>query len=164
MDHEYTYLGSGTILREIQAAAQLLIDDWNVASDVWSVTSFSELARDAREVERTHRLNPNSTAQSHVQQQLSGDAPIIAATDYVCAYPQLIAPYVAARFVALGTDGFGRSDTRAALRQFFEVSRQHIVIAALNALAQAGALDPAVHRAALQRHEIDTIASPPWQR
>ena len=109
-------LGSGTILREVIAAAELLASDWGVAAEVWSATSFSELAREAREVERFNRLHPSEPARtSHVQHCLAGDAPVIAATDYVRAWPQLIAPYLSAPFTALGTDGFGRSDTRAAL-------------------------------------------------
>ena len=130
---------------------------------MWSVTSFSELARDAREVERTRRLDPDATATSYLQQQLVGDAPIIAATNYVCAYPQLIAPYLSARFVALGTDGFGRSDTRAALRKFFEVDRYHIVLATLNALADAGTLSRDKHREAIARYKVEADALPPWQ-
>ena len=157
-------LGSGAILREVQAAARLLADDWQVASEVWSVTSFSELAREAREIERSNRLQPSADAcVSFVQQQLPGLAPIIAATDYVCAYPQLIAPYVTARFIALGTDGFGRSDTRAALREFFEVDRHHLVVAALHALAEAGNLPRAQHQAALARYRLNDETAPPWR-
>ena len=156
-------LGSGAILREVQAAARLLAADWQVASEVWSVTSFSELAREAREIERSNRLQPGAAARvSFVQQQLPGLAPIIAATDYVCAYPQLIAPYVTARFSALGTDGFGRSDTRAALREFFEVDRHHLVVAALHALAEAGTLPRAQHQAALARYRLNEETAPPW--
>jgi pyruvate dehydrogenase E1 component len=109
-----------------------------VGSDVFSVTSFSELARDAREVERWNRLHPALAPRaSHVSTLLGGDAPIVAATDYVRSHAQSIAGYVRAPFTVLGTDGFGRSDTRAALRRFFEVDRQHIVIAALAALRDA---------------------------
>jgi pyruvate dehydrogenase E1 component len=132
-------LGSGTILREVIAAAELLASEWGVAAEVWSATSFSELARDAREVERFNRLHPSDEARlSHVQRCLAGNAPVIAATDYVRAWPQLIASYVDAPFTALGTDGFGRSDTRAALRSFFEVDRHHVVLAALTALRAQG--------------------------
>ncbi|HET9749842.1 MAG TPA: alpha-ketoglutarate dehydrogenase, partial [Casimicrobiaceae bacterium] len=115
-------LGSGAILREVIAAAELLRNDWKIASDVWSVTSFAELARDAAEVARWNRLHPDDdTRTSHVERCLTANVPIVAATDYVRAYPQLVASYVAAPFVALGTDGFGRSDTRTALRAYFEV-------------------------------------------
>ena len=157
-------LGCGTILREVIAAAELLAADWSIGSDVCSVTSFSELARDAREVERWNRLHPDSPArQSHVDAMLDGTSPIIAATDYVRAYPQLIAAYTRARFVALGTDGFGRSDTRAALRTFFEVDRHQVVIAALHALARDGTVERSVVTAAIQRYGVDTGAAPPWE-
>jgi pyruvate dehydrogenase E1 component len=158
-------LGSGTILREAIAAAEMLASDWNVGSDVYSVTSFSELARDAREVERWNRLHPAAAQKrSHVDAMLAGDAPIVAATDYVRAYPQLIAAYTRARFVALGTDGFGRSDTRSALRGFFEVDRRQIAIAALDALARDGALPRDVVGSAIARYDVDPGASAPWER
>ena len=157
-------LGSGTILREAIAAAELLASDWNIASDIFSVTSFSELARDAGEASRWSRLHPSAPARSsHVETLLAGSAPVVAATDYVRAYPQLIAPYVRARFVALGTDGFGRSDTRASLRRFFEVDRQHIVVAALDALMRDGLLDPAVVDSAIVRYGIETERVPSWR-
>ena len=128
-------VGSGTILREVIAAAELLAQDWHVSAEVWSATSFSELAREAREVERWMRLHPTDAPRvSHVQQCLSGAAPVVIASDYVRAWPQLIAGYVEAPVTTLGTDGFGRSDTRAALRSFFEVDRFQIVLAALTAL------------------------------
>jgi pyruvate dehydrogenase E1 component len=155
-------LGSGTILREVIAAAELLATDWHIDADVWSATSFSELARDAREVERWNRLHPQETARvSHVQRCLQDDAPVIAASDYVRAWPQLIASYVRAPFVALGTDGFGRSDTRAALRSFFEVDRHQIVLAALTALREQGSVDAATCAKAIERYAIapDQLAS-----
>ncbi|MEO5764497.1 MAG: pyruvate dehydrogenase (acetyl-transferring), homodimeric type, partial [Casimicrobiaceae bacterium] len=157
-------LGSGAILREVIAAADLLATDWNVGSDTYSVTSFSELARDAREVERWNRLHPaEPERQSHLDATLAGNAPIVAATDYVRAYPQLVAAYTRARFVALGTDGFGRSDTRAALRGFFEVDRRQIAIAALHALAREGALPAGVVAEAIGRYGVDAGAAPSWE-
>ena len=127
-------VGSGAILREVIAAAEPLADDWRVASEVFSATSFSELARDARETERFCRLHPNEpTRRSHLSNFFRHDVPVVAATDYARAYPQLIAAYLPCRFTALGTDGFGRSDTRAELRRFFEVDRHHIVVASLHA-------------------------------
>ncbi len=156
-------LGSGTILREVIAAAELLASEWGVAAEVWSATSFSELARDARDVERFNRLHPEQPARtSHVQQSLAGDAPVIAATDYVRAWPQLIASYVDAPFTVLGTDGFGRSDTRAALRRFFEVDRHHIVLAALTALRVQGRVDAAPCAAAIARYGLEPDAAPSW--
>ena len=158
-------LGSGTILREVMAAAELLAADWGVSSEVFSVTSFSELARDAREVERSNRLDPGAIDRvSHVQRMLAGHAPVVAATDYVRAWPQLIAEYVDARFVTLGTDGFGRSDTRSALRSFFEVDRKHIVLAALQALVREGAGGRHLLAEAAQRYGLSADTAPPWSR
>ncbi|ASW01392.1 alpha-ketoglutarate dehydrogenase [Paraburkholderia aromaticivorans] len=154
-------LGSGAILREVIAAADILNTVWGVSTEVWSVTSFSELARDAREVERLSILAGSSNVHesgrpiSHVAACLPGHAPIVVATDYVRAVPQSIASYVSAPLIALGTDGFGRSDTRDALRSFFEVDREHIVLAAL-AVAAPDKHGQAVH----QR----SAGAAPWQR
>ena len=157
-------LGSGTILREVIAAAALLAADFGVRADVFSVTSFSELARDAREVKRWNGLHPGDAKRgSHVAGLLPGSAPIVAATDYVRAYPELIAAYVDAPFTALGTDGFGRSDTRAALRRYFEVDRHAIVVAALVALADAGHVDGRSVTAALEAYGIDPARAAPWR-
>ena len=156
-------LGSGTILREVIAAAELLAKDFGIAGDIFSVTSFSELEREARAVERHNRQHPMEPPQeSHLEHCLAGTAPIIAATDYVRAYPQLIASHVSARYVALGTDGFGRSDTRAALRDFFEVDRRHIVLAALSALVQDGRLQRDALQRAIESYEIDVGRAAPW--
>ena len=156
-------LGSGTILREVIAAAELLAADWGVVTEVWSATSFAELARDAREVERHNRLHPTEAPRlSHVQQCLAGNAPVIAATDYLRAWPQLVASYVEAPFTALGTDGFGRSDTRAALRRFFEVDRHHVVLAALTALRVQGGVDAATCAEAIARYGLDAGATASW--
>lgn len=151
-------LGSGAIMREVIAAAELLLQDWGISSQIWSVTSFSELARDAREVERQRLFGSQCEGQSHLQHCLPGPVPVVAASDYVRAYAQLIAAHVSAPFTALGTDGFGRSDTRSALRRFFEVDRQHIALAAL-----AG-IDPGKHAAARLRYGIDAHAEAPWNR
>ena len=132
---------------------------------MWSATSFSELARDAREVERRNRLNPVSPREtSHVSRCLPETSPIIAATDYVRAYPQLIAAYVGAPFTALGTDGFGRSDTRAALRSFFEVDAGHVVIAALAALVTEGSVTQETVAEAIVKYAIDVAHEAPWSR
>ena len=158
-------LGSGAILREVIAAAELLARDWNVGSEVFSVTSFAELAREAAATERWNRLHPLEPARtSHLERQLAGTRPVIAATDYVRAYPQLIAPYVGGRFIALGTDGFGRSDNRPALRSFFEVDRHSIVLAALATLSRLGDLPPQSAAQAIERYGIDAEAAAPWQR
>ncbi|HEY4065282.1 MAG TPA: alpha-ketoglutarate dehydrogenase, partial [Burkholderiaceae bacterium] len=156
-------LGSGTILHEVEQAAALLAADWGVAAEVWSATSYSELARDAKSVERWNRLHPGAPARvSHVETCLAGDAPIVAASDYLRAWPQLIAPYLGARFTALGTDGFGRSDTRSALRSFFEVDRHHVVLAALAALARRGEIDAALCAQAIARYGIQIADEAPW--
>jgi pyruvate dehydrogenase E1 component len=158
-------LGSGAILCEVIAAAELLVQDWNVSSEVHSVTSFSELARDAAAVQRWNRLHPLESARiSHVEQQLQGAELIVAASDYVRAYPQLIAPYLEGRFISLGTDGFGRSDTRLTLRRFFEVDRYSVVLAALDALARMGSIPRQTVAQAIQRYSIDTQTVAPWTR
>ncbi|MEA3132994.1 MAG: pyruvate dehydrogenase component [Gammaproteobacteria bacterium] len=161
--HRVRLLGSGAILREVIAAADLLAADFSIASDVFSVTSFSELERDARAVERYNRRHPLAPPkESHLEHCLTGTAPIIAATDYVRAYPQLIAAHVNARYVALGTDGFGRSDTRAALREFFEVDCHNIALAALSALVRDGRVQRDVLRTAIERYSLDTGRADPW--
>ena len=156
-------LGSGAILPEVIEAAKMLDAEWDVSSEVWSVTSYSELARNAREVERLNRLSPLETpALSHLGACLPGVAPIIAASDYVRACPQMIAAYVDARFTTLGTDGFGRSDTRQALRAFFEVDRFHVVIAALDAIARGGFIARQVVASAIDRYDVKRSVPPPW--
>ena len=156
-------LGSGAILGEVIAAAELLASDWGIDSQVWSVTSFTELARDAREVERWNRLHPGQPARrSHVQECLNDSAPIIACTDYVRALPQLIASYLDGYYTVLGTDGFGRSDTRSQLRRFFEVDRHQIVLSALTSLVQEGRLQAGVCAEAIERYAIDVDAMAPW--
>ena len=157
-------LGSGTLLAEVQQAAAMLRDDWGVAAEVWSATSYSELARDARDTERWNRLHPQAAPRlAHVQQCLAGSAPVVATSDWVCAWPHTVAAFLDAPFTALGTDGFGRSDTRAALRGFFEIDRRHVVLAALAALARAGVVDPALAGQAIARYGIDAEALPSWR-
>jgi len=159
-------LASGAILRESIAAGEMLAADWQVESDVYSVTSFGELAREARETERWNRLHPDcEERRSHLQRCLEGGDPVVAASDYVCAYPQMIAPYVQGRFIALGTDGFGRSDTRTALRRFFEVDRRHIAVAALYAVMRSGGeIAPTAAAEAIRRYGIDPETPAPWGR
>jgi len=116
-------------------------------------------------MERWNRLHPmDAPRASHVEQKLPGSRPVLAATDYVRAYPQLIAPYVRGRFVALGTDGFGRSDNRPALRSFFEVDRHSIVLAALACLSRQGELPALSVSQAIERYGINAEAAAPWQR
>ena len=150
-------LGSGTILREVIAAAELLEADWGVAADVWSATSFNELRREAQDVHRWNLLHPDQPQRkSYVEQCLEGaQGPVIAATDYIRAYADLIRPYVHRRYVTLGTDGFGRSDSREQLRRFFEVDRHYIALAALKALADDGVLPHARAAEAIRKYGID---------
>jgi pyruvate dehydrogenase E1 component len=156
-------LGSGAILREVMAAGELLASEWQVCAEVWSATSFSELAREAREAQRWNRLHPAEEPRtSHVSRCLGGPDPIVAASDYVQAWPQLISPYLEAPLVTLGTDGFGRSDTRVALRDFFEVDRHHIVLAALNSLNATGAIDATRCSEAIKRYGIEPDRAAPW--
>ena len=158
-------LGSGAILPEVAAAAELLRDEWSVEAEVWSVTSFSELARDARTAERWNMLHPlEAPRSSHVADCLAGDEVTVAATDYVRAYPNLIAPFVPGTFVALGTDGFGRSANRADLRRFFEVDRQTVVVSALHQLAKRGNIATEVVAEAIQRYGIDVDGAASWDR
>lgn len=140
---EVRLLGSGAILNEVLAAGQALNAGWGIKVQVWSVTSFSELERDARSAEQA-RLAGAVGRPTHVQRCLPGPAPVVAATDYVRAWPQLIAPYVQAPFKVLGTDGFGRSDTRRTLRRVFEVDCQAICLSALQALVDQGRLASSV--------------------
>lgn len=150
-------MGSGTILREVIAASKLLMDDFEIPSDIWSATSFNELRRECLEVERWNHLHPTSEPRrSYLEKILDGrDGPFIAATDYMKIVPEQIERWVPGRFVTLGTDGFGRSDARAALRDHFEVNRYYIAVAALKALADDGALDQKTVQAAIERYQID---------
>ena len=150
-------MGSGTILREVIAAADLLKEDFGIPSDVWSVTSFNELRRDALEVERWNHLHPESDPrQSYLEQCLADRAgPFVAATDYMKIVPDQIQRWVPGRFISLGTDGYGRSDARAALRDHFEVDRRYITVTALKALVADGAMDASTVSEAIKRYGID---------
>jgi pyruvate dehydrogenase E1 component len=150
-------LGSGTILREAIAAASLLEEQFDVPADVWSVTSFSELRREALSVARWNDRHPRETSRvSYVEQSFAKvKGPFVAATDYVKNVPDQIRQWVPGSYTVLGTDGFGRSDGRAALRQFFEVDRKSIALAALKALADEGALDPETVSTAMHKFGVD---------
>ena len=151
-------LGSGTILREVLAAADMLEQDFGVATDVWSATSFNQLRRDGLDAERWSLLHPEAPRRrSYVETCLADrPGPVVAATDYMKLYPDQIRPYLPGKhYIVLGTDGFGRSDTRKQLRHFFEVDRRYVVVAALKALADQGALPPAKVREAIEKYAID---------
>jgi pyruvate dehydrogenase E1 component len=152
-------LGSGSILREALAAAELLADEFGVAADVFSVTSFTELHRDGNAVDRARRLRGGGDLEDPWVTQVLDDRPTVAATDYVRALGELIRPWVPGQYTVLGTDGFGRSDLRVALRRFFEVDRHHIALAALRSLGR----DDDASRA-IDLYDIDTEAVAPWRR
>ncbi|QEC47368.1 pyruvate dehydrogenase (acetyl-transferring), homodimeric type [Baekduia soli] len=161
-DAQLQLLGSGTILREVLAGADLLREEFGIGADVWSVTSFTELRRDGMGADRHHRLRAGRKGfeprDAFVRSSLEGrTGPVVAATDYIRALPDGIRPWVDAPYTVLGTDGYGRSDYRTALRRFFEVDRHHVVVAALRAL---GRDDDAV--AAIERYEIDPDVEAPW--
>ncbi|MFT6340733.1 MAG: pyruvate dehydrogenase E1 component [Alcanivorax sp.] len=151
-------LGSGTILREVEAAAELLRDDFGVAADVWSVTSFNELRRQGLRLDRDEILNPDQERErSWVEKCLNGrDGPVIASTDYMRAFADQIRPWVHAPYTVLGTDGFGRSDSRQKLRHFFEVDRYFVVLAALSALRKDGKVEASTVKKAIEKYGIDT--------
>jgi pyruvate dehydrogenase E1 component len=160
-------LGSGTILREVMFAAELLKSDFGIAADVWSATSFNELRRDGMTVERWNRLHPSEPARkSHVESCLAGhEGPVVAATDYMRNYADQVREQVQAagrRYTVLGTDGFGRSDYRKKLRRFFEVDRWHVVVAALKALADDGVIKPEVVAGAIDKYGLDAGRAAPW--
>ena len=157
-------MGSGTILREVERAAELLAEGFGVSSGVWSATSFTELRREGQAAERWNRLHPASPPRTHhLERVLNGQSgPVIAASDYVRLYADQIRPFVSRRFVSLGTDGFGRSDTRARLREFFEVDARSIALAALHALFLEGQIEARVVTGALKQFSIDPERIDPW--
>ncbi len=150
-------MGSGTIFREVIAAADLLKADWGVDADIWGAPSFNELARNGQDVERWNLLHPmEEPRKSHVAQKLDGaQGPVIAATDYIRMFAEQIRPFVKGSYVTLGTDGFGRSDTREQLRHFFEVDRHWVTLAALKALADEGTIGRDKVAAALVKYNLD---------
>jgi len=156
-------LGSGTILREVEAAADLLAQDFDIPAEVWSVTSYTELRREGLAIEREARLHPDAERRTPwVEKCLGGStAPVVAASDYMKAMPDGIRAWVPGRFEVLGTDGYGRSDYRRHLRRFFEVDRHHVVVAALHALAKEGEVDVAAVKEAIAKYDIDPDAPDP---
>ncbi len=150
-------LGAGTILREVQAAAEMLEQDFGIPADVWSVTSFNELRRDGLSCDRWNLRHPEEKPREpYVTRALATrQGPFVAATDYMQAVPDQVRSWVPGRYSVLGTDGYGRSDSRVALRDFFEVDRRHVVLAALKALADEGSVDPGTVTDAMQKLGID---------
>jgi pyruvate dehydrogenase E1 component len=157
-------MGSGTILREVMAGAELLKSDWGVTADIWSVTSFNELRRDGMAAERWNLLHPSKPAKkSYVETTLEGHAgPVIASTDYMRVYADQIRNQIPRRYVVLGTDGFGRSDYRVQLRKFFEVNRHYVVVAALKALADDKEIGVEKVEEAIKKYKLDPEKPSPW--
>jgi pyruvate dehydrogenase E1 component len=151
-------LGSGTILLQVRKAAEILAEKYGVSSDVYSATSFNELAREGQDVDRFNMLNPEAPVQkAYVTEVLEqGTGPVIAATDYIKSYADQIRAYVPAPYRVLGTDGFGRSDSRANLRRHFEVDHNYVVVAALSELARSGDIEASVVTQAIEDLGIDT--------
>jgi pyruvate dehydrogenase E1 component len=160
-----TLLGSGTILREVIAAAKTLESDYGIPADVYSITSFSELRREALETERWNLLHPTQTQRVPYVESLLKDhqGPVVAATDYMRIVPDQVREWIDGRYITLGTDGYGRSDSRAALRKHFEVDRNYIVIAALKGLVDEGKVDQATLTKAMQALGVDSSKPVPWK-
>jgi pyruvate dehydrogenase E1 component len=156
-------MGSGTILNEVIAAGELLAEEFGVLADVWSVTSFTELRREGLEIERWNMLHPDATPRrAHVTEVLDGRrGPAVASTDYIRAFADQIRQWVPGAYRVLGTDGFGRSDSRRQLRRFFEVDRHYVVVAALAELAAEGAIDAKLVAKAIAKYDIDVEAPMP---
>jgi pyruvate dehydrogenase E1 component len=150
-------LGSGAILREVIAASELLKEDWGVESDVFSVTSFNELGRNGVDAERFNLLNPEKTPKLPIitRHLAKRSGPVIAATDYIRAYADQVRAFVPHRYKVLGTDGFGRSDTRVKLREFFEVNRHYVAVAALKSLAEDGKIQNEQVSRAIKKYGLD---------
>jgi pyruvate dehydrogenase E1 component len=157
-------MGSGTILREVMAAADLLRDDFKVSADIWSSTSFNELRRDGMSAERWSLLHPTQPRRkSYLETSLDGHpGPVVAATDYMRSFAEQVRSQIPRRYVVLGTDGFGRSDYRVKLRQFFEVNRYYVAVAALKALADDGEVKADVVVQAIKKYGLDTERPDPW--
>ena len=165
-DKKVQLMGSGVILNEVIKGAELLKNDFGVDADIWSVPSFNLLHRDAIEVERYNRLHPLEEAKlPFVTRQLQGyEGPVIASTDYIRSFADRIRAYIPNDYHVLGTDGFGRSDSRANLRDFFEVDSRHVAVAALSALAGQGKVSKEVVQQAIEKYGIQTDTAPSWKR
>jgi pyruvate dehydrogenase E1 component len=156
-EHKVQLMGCGSILREVIAAAELLEEDFNISADVWSVPGINPLRREALEVDRWNLLHPEQPPKTSTIANCLRDrqGPVIAATDYMKLHGDQLRPFIDRRYLVLGTDGFGRSDTRANLRRFFEVNRHYVAVAALKALADEGAIPLAKVAKAMKKYGID---------
>ena len=166
LDLNVQLLGSGPILNEVIAAAKLLKNDWGIGSDVWSVTSYSELHKDAEEVNRWNLLNPEKTNKTSYLDEclINKNGPVIACSDYVKLVAEQISPYVNCNFTSIGTDGFGRSGTRDELRDFFEIDRFHIALAAINSLYKEGKIKVEMVSELIEKYKIDSNKINPLKR
>ncbi|MGS0728399.1 transketolase-like TK C-terminal-containing protein, partial [Shewanella sp. 0m-11] len=155
-------MSSGTIMNEVRKAAQILSEEYDVASDVYSVTSFNELTREGQDVERFNMLHPEAEQKTAYITQVMGSEPAIAATDYMKNYAEQVRAFMPSEsFKVLGTDGFGRSDSRENLRRHFEVNAGYVVVAALNELAKRGDIEKSVVAAAIAKFNIDADKTNP---
>jgi pyruvate dehydrogenase E1 component len=163
-DLKVQLFGCGSILREVREGAKLLREEFGVESDVWSTTSINELRREAQDVERWNLLHPEDEPRvPYIQQVLDGhEGPVVASTDYIRLYADQLREYIPRRYKVLGTDGFGRSDTRSKLREFFEVNRYYVCVAALKALQEEGKVEPSVVAKAMQKFNINPEKPAPW--
>jgi pyruvate dehydrogenase E1 component len=161
--HKAVLLGSGSIMQQVLRAQELLADRFDVAAEVWSATSYQQLRNDALASDRWNRLHPTERPRRpYLLEKLdTTKGPVVAASDYLKAVPDMIAPWIDRPFLSLGTDGFGRSDTREALRRFFEVDAEHIAAAALYGLARAEAIAPKQVAKAIAELGIDPAAPEP---
>ncbi len=160
--NEVQLMGSGTILREVEKAADMLAQDWGIKSHVWSVPSFNEITREAQAIDRENRLDVKSKKIPYITQCLKDTkGPVIASTDYIRNYAEQVRKYVPSRYEVLGTDGFGRSDSRQALREFFEVNASYVTLAALKALADEGEIKLDIVDQAIKKYNINTSKANP---
>ena len=157
-------LASGSILNEAIEASKILLDDWKIDSNVWSVTSYGELYRDAENIHRWNNLNPIKEAKkTYLDSCLDEKFPVIAASDYVKLVSEQISAYVKSYFISLGTDGFGRSDTRDRLRDFFEINRYYIVISSINSLVKTNNIDKEILEKAIKKYKINPNKQNPFK-
>ena len=156
-------LGSGPIFRECIEAANVLKDEYGIGSKLFSITSYSELEKDAKSILRQNTLSPANKKQNYLQKLISNNDPIVATSDYVRAYSQLISSYTDNKFLALGTDGFGRSDTRKNLRDFFEVDSKHIVVSSLYTLYEEKKIPLDLLEKAIKKYNLNNNKNNPWE-
>ena len=156
-------LGSGPIFRECIEDSNILYKEYGIGSRLYSITSYSELEKDAKSILRKNTLSPSNKKQSYLERLIPNNDPIVATSDYVRAYSQLISSYTKNKFLALGTDGFGRSDTRKNLRDFFEVDSKHIVVSTLYSLYEEGKISLELIEKAIKKYNLNNNKNNPWE-